>query len=159
MAAYCDSNFLARFYLGVGLPRDARSRLEEYVISGRVPVFWLHRLEVVNALQAFVFLTRRGGPWRITAESAAAAHARFREDCGNPDSMLRQTSLSLSDMEAQFEELSLRHTAHHGFRTYDLVHVSAALLLDCDTFWSFDEKANKLAALEGLGTLIRSRRS
>ncbi len=28
----------------------------------------------------------------------------------------------------------------------------AQALLGCDTFWSFDEKANALAALEGLTT-------
>jgi hypothetical protein len=31
------------------------------------------------------------------------------------------------------------------------------LLLDCDTFWSFDPKANKLAALEGLKVLAATR--
>jgi predicted nucleic acid-binding protein len=56
----------------------------------------------------------------------------------------------MPDVEAQFEELALRHTAKHGFRTYDLLHVASALLLRCDTFWSFDPKASKLAALEGL---------
>lgn len=57
------------------------------------------------------------------------------------------------DLEGQFEELSLRHTAKHGFRTYDLLHVSSALVLGCDTFWSFDPKASRLAALEGLETV------
>ena len=44
----------------------------------------------------------------------------------------------------------LRHTAARGFRTCDLLHVAQALILGCDTFWSSDEKANTLAALEGL---------
>ena len=39
---------------------------------------------------------------------------------------------------------------NHGFRTYDLLHVATALLLECDTFWSFDIKATRLAKLEGL---------
>ena len=33
---------------------------------------------------------------------------------------------------------------------FDLLHVASALVLACDTFWSFDPKASKLAALEGL---------
>ena len=53
-------------------------------------------------------------------------------------------------LERQFEELSLRHTAKYGFRTYDLLHVASALIFDCDTFWSFDTKASRLAKLEGL---------
>ena len=32
---------------------------------------------------------------------------------------------------------------------FDLLHVASALILACDTFWSFDPKASKLAALEG----------
>jgi len=55
--------------------------------------------------------------------------------------------------ERQFQELSLRHTARHGFRTYDILHFSSALLLRCDTSWSFDPKASKLAKLEGLNIL------
>jgi predicted nucleic acid-binding protein len=49
-----------------------------------------------------------------------------------------------------FRELSNRHTAKGGFRTYDILHVASALVLGCDTFWSFDAKAKKLAKLEGL---------
>jgi len=49
-----------------------------------------------------------------------------------------------------FEELVHRHTIKRGFRAYDIMHVAAALLLGCDTFWSFDAKAKKLAELEGL---------
>ena len=44
----------------------------------------------------------------------------------------------------------LRHTAKHGFLTYDMLHVASDLLLGCDTFWSFDIQVRKLAELEGL---------
>ena len=53
---------------------------------------------------------------------------------------------------SRFEDLVHRHTARHGFRTYDILHVATALTLGCENFWSFDERANKLAALEGLQT-------
>jgi len=59
-------------------------------------------------------------------------------------------AIPVSELEQQFEELSLRHTARRGFRTYDLLHVASALALKCGMFWSFDPKASKLAALEGL---------
>jgi hypothetical protein len=32
------------------------------------------------------------------------------------------------------------------------LHVASALALQCDTFWSFDPKASKLARLEGMAT-------
>jgi hypothetical protein len=60
--------------------------------------------------------------------------------------------LPIEDLSRQCEEISLRHTARHGFRTYDLLHVSSALLLHCDTFLSFDPKALALASLEGMAT-------
>ena len=60
--------------------------------------------------------------------------------------------LDLALLEEAFHTLAHRHTARHGFRTYDILHVATALLLGCDTFWSFDAKAKKLAKLEGLKT-------
>ena len=58
--------------------------------------------------------------------------------------------LAAAELEKQFAELSLRHTARHGFRTCDLLPVASALVLKCDGFWSFDPKAARLPALEGL---------
>ena len=55
-----------------------------------------------------------------------------------------------AELAEKAEQLSLRHTARRGFRTYDLLHVASALLLGCDSFLSFDEKASQLAKLEGL---------
>jgi hypothetical protein len=42
--------------------------------------------------------------------------------------------LEATHVEKKFEELSLRRTTRHGFRTYDLLHVASALLLGCDIF-------------------------
>ncbi len=58
--------------------------------------------------------------------------------------------LSQEILTGKFEEIILRQTARRGFRVYDVIHVASALLLKCDTFWSFDAKACRLAALEGL---------
>lgn len=126
--------------------------------GGSLPIFWLHRLEVPNAFEQHVFAWRTLGQTRVTSEMAAAAHARFEEDAANPASLLRMVTVSLPDLERQFRELSRRHTARHGFRTCDLLHVSAALLLGCDRFWSFDVKARKLAGLEGMRTLTETAR-
>lgn len=158
MKPYADSNCLTRCYLLLDALPPPRQWLEQLRAEDQaLPVMWLHRLEVANAFQQHVFASRTLGQTRVTREMAAAAQARFEEDCANPASPLRLVSLSLPDLERQFQELSLRHTARHGFRTYDLLHVSAALLLDCDAFWSFDPKATKLAALEGLQTLTGGR--
>ena len=57
--------------------------------------------------------------------------------------------IELSDLQVEFEETVARHTAKHGFRTFDILHIAFARLLGCDHFFSFDERARKLAALEG----------
>ena len=151
MSPYADTNFFTRLYLPLVESEEAVGLLEraQAVGTSPVPVTWLHRLETLNALQLHVFSGKDRGQARITLEQAAAAHATFRMDLARP-TFLRPVQISLAELETQFEEVALRHTARHGFRTYDLLHVASALLLRCDTFWSFDPKATRLAALEGL---------
>ena len=117
--------------------------------SPPLPVTWLHRLETINAFQLHVLTGKTRGQTRVTPEQAAAAHATFQADLAQP-TYLRPVRMDLPKLETQFEELAFRHTAKHGFRTYDLLHVASALVLVCDTFWSFDLKASRLASLEGL---------
>ena len=151
MKPYADSNFFTKFYL-VLPDSELASKLMAIAAEGDtlpLPITWLHRLEVVNALQLQVFSGRMHGQSRITPEQASIAQASFRHDLGRSD-FLRSALLSHDQVLNKFEDISLRHTARHGFRTYDIVHVASALLLECDTFWSFDKKAARLAKLEGL---------
>lgn len=151
MIPYADTNFFTRVYLE--LPDSAEAdRLFESARRGSatpLPITWLHRVELINAFQLHVFTARSPGQSFITAEQAAMAQANFQDDLARTV-FLRHQMISAAEWERQFEDLSRRHTARHGFRTYDLLHVAAALLLECDTFWSFDPKAAKLARLEGL---------
>ena len=150
MKPYADTNLFTRLYLQ--LPETARAL--EWIEHARrrgsaaIPVTWLHRMEFVNAVQQHVF-AGLAGQRRVTSEQAAIALMSFREDLSRGE-FLYSSPIDLHELEQQFEELSLRHTAKYGFRTYDLLHVASALLLKCDTFWSFDPKASKLAGLEGL---------
>ena len=151
MSPYADSNFFTRVYLELPDSPEAdqlllRAKTGE---SAPLPLSWLHRVETLNAFQLHVFLARKAGQTFVSPEQAALAQANFRSDVQSA-SFLRSVALAAAELERQFEELSLRHSARHGFRTYDLLHVASALLLKCDTFWSFDPKASKLAALEGL---------
>lgn len=153
MIPYADTNFLIRAYLELGQSPEAdrlinRAKQQQ---TRALPITWLHRLEVTNAIQLHVFFARSPGQVFITPQQAALAQANFRADL-EVENFIYLASIPMPALELQFEELTLRHTAKHGFRTYDLVHVASALLLKCDTFWSFDPKASKLAALEGLRT-------
>jgi predicted nucleic acid-binding protein len=152
MKPYGDTNFLTRLYLLLPGTNEAVEAMDRLRKEGReaLPVTWHHRLETINAFRLLVFASAQSAHQpRVTPEQADAAHANFRGDLAQP-TFFREAPLALRELEDQFEELSLRHTARHGFRTYDLLHVASALILKCDTFWSFDLKTLKLAALEGL---------
>ena len=145
---YADTNFFTNTLVDMSHRSEAEGMLIESPL--RLPVTWLHRLEVVNALQQCVFLTRQGmQQLRVTAELASAAEARFFDEV-DLGIHYQHSSIHPETVEAMFRELSHRHTAKEGFRTYDILHVSSARVLGCDTFWSFDAKAKKLAKLEGL---------
>ncbi|HMJ05542.1 MAG TPA: hypothetical protein VK474_04740 [Chthoniobacterales bacterium] len=103
----------------------------------------------MNSIQQQVFASRVHGTPRITSEQAAMAQATFRDDSAQSD-FFRPTQLPSEKLAAKFEDISLRHTARHGFRVYDVIHVASAVLLGCDIFWSFDAKACRLAKMEGL---------
>ena len=154
MRPYADTNFFTRCYLELPQSERVATLIEAASLSKAPPfaVTLFHRLELCNAFQLHVFQGRTSGQKWVLPEQAAAALAAFRQDL-EQRSFLQAVSIVNADLVRQVEELSLRHTARHGFRTYDAVHVASALLLECDTFWSFDPKASRLAALEGLETL------
>ena len=152
MKVYADSNFLVRLAMRRPDSEEALELVEQHLpeSAGRIPVTWLHRVETTNAFHLYVFQSSRDpAVSRVTPDHAAVAMANFEADLAS-GSLLASTILPAVEMERRFLDLSLRHTAKHGFRTYDLLHVASALLLGCDTFWSFDDKACRLAALEGL---------
>lgn len=151
MKPYVDTNFLTRLYLGLEGALTAQAWLNDAVAQNSPPlaVTWLGELEMLNAVERCVFVTRTEGRLRVSPEFAAVVRAEFRDALIQSD-FLRPAALSYALLRGQFESLVLRHTAKHGFRTYDMLHVASALLLGCDTFWSFDIQARKLAELEGL---------
>jgi predicted nucleic acid-binding protein len=151
--AYADTNFLLRAYLDYQETEAALAQLQSLRQSGNAcPVDWLHRIEYANALQLIVFQSRSGGKPHLTPEAAAVALHDFDTDLKS-GSALTEVSLPAAELARKCHQLSARHTSSLGCRTYDLIHVAAAILLECDTFWSFDAKASKLAKLEGLKVL------
>jgi predicted nucleic acid-binding protein len=150
---YTDTNFFTRLYLplqesAVVIELVDRAKAEE---SAPFPLTWLHRVETANAFHLHVF-AGKFGQQRITIEQAAAAYASFRHDIAD-SKFLKSSHVDFEKLESDSVEISLRHTASHGFRVYDILHVCSALQLNCDEFWSFDPKACKLASREGLKVL------
>jgi predicted nucleic acid-binding protein len=151
MKPYADTNFFTRVYLALPESEKADYLLEAARTGAAeaLPVTWLHRVELANAFELSVWLGKQGGHPRITAQHAAVALETFNEDL-EANAFLRPARPDPATLEALCTEATLRHTARHGFRTYDILHVVSARLLGCDRFFSFDVRARKLAALEGL---------
>lgn len=153
MRVYADTNFFTNSLLKLPFSQDSERLMEDLERADvTLPVPILLRLEVTGALQRLVFESRTGSQaLRITPEMALIAEAFFLSQV--EDGILMRTCiLPEAALIAQFSDLVHRHTAKYGFRTYDTLHVASALILGCDTFWSFDIRTKKLATLEGLKT-------
>lgn len=153
MKVYADTNFFTNVWANLTESDEARSLLQSVSQShGRLPVTRLLRMEFTNALQRLVYESRHGTQiLHFSPEAALIARAEFEDEMLAGD-LLQWEAVDDDDLELAFDALAYRHTAKHGFRTYDILHVASALMLGCDTFWSFDKKARKLASLEGLLT-------
>ena len=148
MKTYADANALVRLYL----QSPDCLRVAKEMGPGPVPVTDLIRFEVQNAIERMIFESRAGSFWRISPEVASLAQGDFIEQI-KEGKLLKAVPLTLADLEGEFDSLVRRFTATHGFRTYDVMHVSSALALRCKRFVSFDAKANSLAKLVGLETI------
>jgi predicted nucleic acid-binding protein len=145
---YADTNFFTS--LLVEMPHSREAERLAASAGTALPITWLLRLELINALQQCVFLSKQGSQdIRLTSEHALTLEGFFLDEI-EAGFRFRRSYLEESVVEAVFHQLSHRHTARNGFRAYDVLHVASALALNCYTFWSFDEKARKLAGLEGL---------
>jgi len=149
MRVYLDSCFVVRLYLR--LEHSEKAVAKVLTCQSRPVITWLSELETINAFERYVFETGKGSVYHFSRESVAVAQASFREDLASGD-VYDFATVELPPLRRHFEALALRHTARHGFRTYDLLHVASAITLGCGAFWSFDGKAIHLAQLQGLET-------
>jgi predicted nucleic acid-binding protein len=152
MHAYADTNFLTAL-ISTGTHGDEAQRLRQIALNRNAPPFpvtFLTRMEVINAIHQQVFFTRNGVPGIHASPEAAAMDASLFADELRLGETMIPAEIDVEMLVEMFGSLVGRHTIKHGFRTYDIIHVASAILLGCDTFWSFDAKAKKLAELEGL---------
>lgn len=66
--------------------------------------------------------------------------------------VLQLVDRDLSHVLALAERLSKARTFAGGHRSFDVLHIAAAMELEADIFLSFDGNQNALAAAEGMGT-------
>jgi predicted nucleic acid-binding protein len=155
MTVYADTNFFTNLLVELPRSADADSLAITNREQGSMPltVCNLLNFELINALQRLLYEAAHGTQKiRITRELALVAEAQFAEQLAT-GSDWRKCEPDSDLLVSIFNDVVHRHTAKCGFRTYDVLHVASALALGCDTFWSFDKKANHLAELEGLATI------
>ena len=138
---YAETSFLVSLYV-----QDANSGRAVADVSKLVPIFLtpLTGHELRNAIRLCVF--RR----QITTAQREKALHDLESD--KTEGVLHVAPLDWPKAFKHAEALGRRHTEGLGAPGMDILHVASALALGCDTFWTFDAKARKLAKLEGLAT-------
>jgi predicted nucleic acid-binding protein len=135
--AYADTSFLFSLYLA-----DINSSAARAAAGKLRPDFLLtvlHELELTNAIELAVF---RG---HITTGEGRSARRYFELDLDRWP--LRPLP---ADAFPRAVHLAKRHTARHGARSLDILHVAAAVSLEAQVFMTFDGRQRKLARSEGL---------
>jgi predicted nucleic acid-binding protein len=120
------------------------SRLIAWLTSQQRPLFVtsLNEFELSNAL--------RFAEWRraIPAGQAASAWVQFEEDRA-AGRIVRHTC-NLAAVLDESLRLSAAHTLAGGHRSFDIMHVAAALVIKAQDFLTFDDNQRRLAEAEGL---------
>lgn len=140
MTVAVDSSFIASLYLRDSNLAEAARRMS------RFPLTWLtilNRCELAHAIQQYVFRAA------VTAVEARLAWENFEKDCVAgiwiPIDLPEDTWKRSISLARQFGPTL-------GVRTLDSLHVAAALELNAQKFWTFDERQAKLAEGAGLDT-------
>jgi predicted nucleic acid-binding protein len=138
--AYADSSFLVSLHRADAFHEDANTFMAKAGLS--LAFTPLHRIEVRNALRNAV----AGGEMNRAERNLA-----FRQiDEDLRDGLMVHTALNWTDVFRRADELSEAHSATHGQRTMDLLHVAAALDCGATIFLTFDARQRKLAKATGL---------
>jgi hypothetical protein len=140
MVAYADTGFLVSLYLAETTSQAADAALGPS--RQPLPVIPLGMLEMRNAFNLAV-------KWqRITPAERDALWQDVEADLAS--GFLVPTTVAAADLHAKARELSDRYSPTVGTRSLDLLHVAAAMLLQADTFFSFDERQRQAAKGEGM---------
>ena len=136
----CDTSFLFALYGNdIHTPKALRmvkQRGEPLTIS------ILNEYELANAL--------RFAEWRKLLESGTAATYLADLEADREAGRLLLAECNLAEVITEAKRLSATHTLGSGHRSFDTLHVAAALHLKAHEFLTFDANQQRLAATEGL---------
>jgi len=140
VVAFADTGFIASLYLEESTSQAADAALG----TNREPLL-LTPLAFLELRNAFNRSIQRQ---RITLAQRDALWQDVEADIAS--GFLVSAPVASAELHNKARQLSDRHTPALGTRSLDLLHVAAALVLEADVFFSFDERQRKAAASEGL---------
>jgi len=138
LSAYADTSFLASLYIADTNSAAAVSEMAQ--LSLPILVTPLGELEFENAIQLRVFRNQ-------IATVERRPHASFRADVEAGVLAFKPMS---EPMYTEARRLASRWTPRLGTHTLDILHVAAAIVLEADSFHTFDDRQKKLAKAAGL---------
>jgi len=147
LRAYADTSFLVSLYTPDANSASAGAHMKN--LSTALLLTPFGELELLNAFELRVF---RG---ELSITEVEAARAALREDVEKGIYARRPFPEAAF---ARAKEIARKRTARLGTRALDILHVGSALVLQADTFYSFDRNQRRLARAEGLKTPWRSLR-
>jgi predicted nucleic acid-binding protein len=146
VTAYPDTSFLYGFYLTQSNSPAAAA----HAASMKEPlhVTELLRYEFRQSLRFQVWRRAANPREGIALVDAQAALDQFDADLASGVAVL--APCPMVDVFHQAEDISKRHTITGGHRSFDVLHVATALVLEAKEFLTFDSNQHKLATAEGL---------
>lgn len=137
---YADPSFLCSLY---GWDANSTTAIDAVSRERRRPLFFTpwQRFEVCNSIRLAAGRLSRGGH-RVLFQTGNVLKS-IREDLSA--GRLRHVEPNWREALRLAEELSEQHTEGVGTGAVDVWHVAAAVLLNAEIFWTFDESQRKLA--------------
>jgi predicted nucleic acid-binding protein len=138
---FCDSSFLASLFVETDKLHTAASRIAQK-FTDPMPYTLLGELELLNALQ------RGLAEKALEVSDHDATIRRIKSD--EAEGFLSRRMINQIRHFEIARQLSRKFTGTLFCRSLDLLQVASALILEADTFVTFDKKQAKLAVAAGL---------
>jgi predicted nucleic acid-binding protein len=136
----CDTSFLFSLYGRDGNTTRATAAAKR--ADQPVTLTAFNEFELLNAIHLAVFRQV------LPPSEGTTIIAAFESDLANGN--LVMANCNLSQVLTEAKRLSVINTPTGGYRSFDILHVAAAVQLSAKTFFSFDDNQRTLAQTVGL---------